>query len=42
MSGDAVDESRADSKGSDDKKPSIMRKQQPIRSYMEDVANWAL
>ena len=42
MSDDAVNESRADWKGSDDKKPPIMGKQQPIRSYMEDAANWAL
>ena len=41
MSDDAVNESRADWRGSDDKKPPIMGKQQPIRSYMEDVAKWA-
>ena len=42
MSEDTINESRADWKGSDGKKPPIMGKRQPIRSYMEDVANWAL
>ena len=41
MSDDAVNDSRADWRGSDGKKPPIMGKQQTIRSYMEDVAKWA-
>ena len=42
MSDDAVNESRAHWKGSDNTKPPTMGTQRPIRSYMEDVANWAL
>ena len=42
MSDDIAYESRADWQGSDGKKPPIMGKRQPIRSYMDDVANWVL
>ena len=42
MSDDAANESRANWKGSNHKNPPIMGKRQPIRSYMEDVASWAL
>ena len=42
MSDDAANEYRADWERSDDKNPPIMGRRQSIRSYMEDVANWAM